>query len=364
VPEGKNHGFILYLDMSGSMAQHMYDTIQQLLLLTTFAKQIQVPFRVYGFTNARVVEEWKIRTDEHCTKVAQERLEKGRVENDVVQGHHALLELFSDKMRKNEFSWMASSLLGHFMSRNGNWKERKKWFNTFNNNMYISLDDIFGLGGTPLDSAIMSGIKLARDFRKAHQIDALHTFFLTDGASHPPLTVNENGTEYESYVPSSRGYHGYEKVRATFASGNTGKDYWMKTYEDDRYLRHGTTTDVLLRMYADETGSSVIGYRLEENRKSQVVNTREYMTGKRQNWNAQNEMMKVYRKNGYMKLRNAIGYDEAYIISTSSLKTVDNKLDHLLEGTSKARIKSAFKSANIGSKKSRKMLTDLVERIA
>ena len=37
--------------MSGSMSNYMYKTVEQLLTLVHFAPQINVPFRVYGFTN-------------------------------------------------------------------------------------------------------------------------------------------------------------------------------------------------------------------------------------------------------------------------------------------------------------------------
>ena len=51
VTSGKNHGFIMYLDWSGSMTEDMSNTIDQLKLLTLFCKKINVPFEAYAFTD-------------------------------------------------------------------------------------------------------------------------------------------------------------------------------------------------------------------------------------------------------------------------------------------------------------------------
>jgi hypothetical protein len=51
LPDGKNHGLIFLLDWSGSMCNQMGSTIKQLLNLVWFCKKVQIPFRVYGFTN-------------------------------------------------------------------------------------------------------------------------------------------------------------------------------------------------------------------------------------------------------------------------------------------------------------------------
>ncbi|NBQ36725.1 MAG: 23S rRNA (guanosine(2251)-2'-O)-methyltransferase RlmB [Synechococcus sp.] len=50
-PEGKNHGMVLYLDWSGSMHKHMKPTIDQLLNLVMFCRQVNIPYRVYAFSD-------------------------------------------------------------------------------------------------------------------------------------------------------------------------------------------------------------------------------------------------------------------------------------------------------------------------
>ena len=50
-PEGKNHGMIMYVDLSGSMANVIGGVFNQVLILSEFCKKVNIPFRVYGFSD-------------------------------------------------------------------------------------------------------------------------------------------------------------------------------------------------------------------------------------------------------------------------------------------------------------------------
>ena len=51
VKDGKNHGLILLLDMSGSMSPVFYDTMVQLVTLAHFCRRVNIPFSFYGYTD-------------------------------------------------------------------------------------------------------------------------------------------------------------------------------------------------------------------------------------------------------------------------------------------------------------------------
>ena len=51
IPDAKNHGMILLLDWSGSMSNCIGKTVDQLLQLVWFCKQINIPFKVYFFSD-------------------------------------------------------------------------------------------------------------------------------------------------------------------------------------------------------------------------------------------------------------------------------------------------------------------------
>jgi hypothetical protein len=49
VPGGKSHGLVMFLDWSGSMVEHIANTMKQLINLTLFCKKVNIPFEVYTF---------------------------------------------------------------------------------------------------------------------------------------------------------------------------------------------------------------------------------------------------------------------------------------------------------------------------
>ena len=57
VPEGKNHGLVMYLDWSGSMQYQLLDTLKQTYNLIWFCRKANIPFRVYGFQSGYRPEE-------------------------------------------------------------------------------------------------------------------------------------------------------------------------------------------------------------------------------------------------------------------------------------------------------------------
>ena len=52
VPNGKNHGIIMYVDLSGSMNRQMPGTLEQMMNMALFCRKVNIPFDVYGFSDA------------------------------------------------------------------------------------------------------------------------------------------------------------------------------------------------------------------------------------------------------------------------------------------------------------------------
>ena len=51
IPDGKNHGVNVLLDWSGSIAYELEDLIEQSIILAEFCRLVQIPFRVYAFSD-------------------------------------------------------------------------------------------------------------------------------------------------------------------------------------------------------------------------------------------------------------------------------------------------------------------------
>ena len=350
LPEGKNHGFIMYLDMSGSMSNYMYETVEQLLTLVHFARQINVPFRVYGFTNVLFRER-----DIDWEKEKNDRIKlhntRGGYHGVAYAEECTLLELFTDKMNRADMTKMSQQLLFAY-AQNISGKRWMKEFRPILGHQTRSYNRIpaFQLGGTPLDHALVIGMQLAQEFRAANRIDILNTILLTDGCSH---TLDTTG--------GTRGLRPYGKEYCTITNKMNNKTYRIKHQPE----RNGLCTDILLEMYKDITGSNVIGYFIERQTQSAFESAHILMTGRQPSVNYNDkEKIKLFRSQGWFKVERPIGYDECYIISDRSLTIVDSTMEDLRADATKARIRTAFKKSQGGSKGSRKMLSDLVARVA
>ena len=100
IPGGKSHGLVMFIDWSGSMANYMKETIEQLLNLVMFCKKVNIPYEVYAFTT------------------------EYREENDYEKGTYSprkagcmnvspfrLMNLLSNRMNAQEFKYASGALL-------------------------------------------------------------------------------------------------------------------------------------------------------------------------------------------------------------------------------------------------------------
>ena len=136
MPGGKSHGLVMFLDWSGSMHNHMLNTVKQLLSLILFCKKVNIPYEVYAFSS------------EYKTKAPEAKL------NDLELRHFSLLNLFSSRMAMAEFTKMANTLLNAFDPANN----RQAY--------YIPA---FAMGGTPLNEAIISAMDIVPEFQKKYK---------------------------------------------------------------------------------------------------------------------------------------------------------------------------------------------------
>ena len=342
LPEGKNHAFVMFLDMSGSMADHMFETVEQTLLLTNFCRQIGVPFRVYGFS-----DRWSKNSWSHCGA------RTARPDYYVAKGV-ALLELFTNEMSKADMAKMGGTMLMHY-ARIFSSRERSNrrtvglreetGYNLHHCSMYQSP---FDLGGTPLDSAIAIGIPLINDFRASTRADIMNVVFLTDGASH----------ELECPVSFRNNNYG-TRIMPTITSPWSNKTYKSRQLG----TRMTTQTELLLEMMKDETGANMIGYFITQQSKQCFMSNYTYQIGSQIGWDTKDNLWKQARADGYLPVKVA-GYDDFYLIGDKSLKIEDSKMQEVNGETTKAKLRSAFKKAQVGGKKSRKMLNDVVARVA
>ena len=339
LPEGKNHAFVMFLDMSGSMADYMYETVEQTLLLASFCRQIGVPFRVYGFSDRLSSRNWG---NNENTAPLEYYIEEGI----------ALLELFSNEQNKRDFSEIAGRMLTHYACMGGHYDvlEKAHQETGYYPRTLRQLTCCFDLGGTPLDSAIVLGIPLINDFRAKTRADVMNVVFLTDGASHE---MEINGRSFRNSSWMSRSH-------VTITSPYSNQTFKSRTLG----ARMTTQTELLLEMMKAETGANMLGYFITRQSKGSAMQDYNYQSGRNINWEKRDELWKQMREDGFLPVT-TVGYDDFFIVGHKSLKIEDNKMDDAVAGeVSKAKLRTMFKKAQVGGKKSRKMLNDIVARVA
>lgn len=332
VPEGKNHGIVMFLDWSGSMQDNMAGTIEQLITMTTFCRKVNIPFEVYAFST------------EYQKYGKPEKAFQPNVGELNVDGHFHLLNLLSSTMRTSQYRKMANDLLnyGDCYAITGRFYRSRK---------YVYIKEGFGLGGTPLNATIIAASKIVNDFRKQNQSEVVDVIFLTDG---------EDSSSMWTYSPDAYG-------RGTGRIGEA--DRTQVSYIDDaesaKSYRVGYSgiTPTLLQILKERTKCNLIGFYVLPNgsrgfrnacTRFKIINPdsafKEFKT------------QKHYAIDGY-------GYDKYFLIpGGAELSTEDDSLDDLLGKNNTdftaRKLKSAFLNMNKSRLTNRILLSKVIEEIA
>ena len=327
VPEGKNHGMIMYLDWSGSMANDMFNTIEQTLNLVYFCRQVGIPFRVYAFTS-----QW--------LALGQERVDYAQLINAVpadnlfTQESFRLIEFFNNKMNKQQLARMSKILL----------LLGKRMYDT-----HLA----YRLGGTPLDDALGMAPAVYDLFQKTNRVDIVNTIFLTDGDSHSPYYV-EGGEQFNRLT--ELGYtFGWTKTTETRLVSITDV-VTKKRYR----LRRNQVTKTLLKLYSERTGSNVIGFRIMSCGKN--VALREFQWQGMTYSDAANTWEGM-KKDKYVSITGS-GYDKMFILKGGRALEMSNGSFEVASDAKKGAIASAFKKANKSKLVSRSLLNEFIKEVA
>lgn len=150
MPNSKNHGYFILLDMSGSMYPIYEDAVSQIVVLTEFLRRIQVPYTVMGF-GAGLHFDTDIKPAKH-------------IDFPYVQTPYLLAG--QDYIPEHLFEMLnhTQSLADHNLAIDSMFNRRG-----------------FGLGGTPTAHAVAAAERLASSFFDSLKIDSRHLVVITDG---------------------------------------------------------------------------------------------------------------------------------------------------------------------------------------
>lgn len=329
VHDGKNHGMIMYLDWSGSMSRDLFATIEQTLNLVYFCKAVNIPFRVFAFTDG-----WMYTDENGRPTYSDSEFEVDPNHTGILtDGRYKLIEFFNNRMNKRQLTKMTKNVLAL-----GKWSGRAR--------------PGYGLHATPLDVTIVAAIGIHDKFKKANRVDIVNTIFLTDGVSH-----GFQGRSTAGMVNLESVWRGYASTQIV----NIIDPVTKQKFRLNRSVDSGSElTEQWLKIYKAHTGSNLIGFRIVPNRKNQFrsemrdLGVRDYEV---------DEIHAKLRKENYCAIPSK-GYDRYFAIPNGkNLESNDGSFE-VDQGATRGKIATAFKKARKGKLSSRAMLNEFVANIA
>jgi hypothetical protein len=253
VKEGKNHGIVLLLDMSGSMAPIFHDTMVQLVTLAHFCRRVNVPFTFYGFSD---------RDDSLIARLPSFKKNSYGAETTRTR----LFTLLQDGMKQNEFMETCGLLLlASFVGGGGVGDDHptRKALKTHNWNTPYYTVEWMRLDNTPTNAALLGMPQIVSEFKRVKRVQIANLIVLTDGEPSDDLVGLNKTAWYEKNTNADRSWR--NQPRIVWRDKKTRKDY-TATYKYVNYDQSSTeyTLDrekqsaLLMQIVRDRTDAKTI----------------------------------------------------------------------------------------------------------
>ena len=331
VGKGKSHGMILFLDMSGSMAGIFRNTVEQLLVLSSFCKLANIPFDVYGFCDQSYPGYREDMPVENGTTFAAN-------ENDIqVHGHafhlkHLLGSSLSATQYRKSFNMLA--IIANEYNRGG-WSDAKADHGSLREWDKAGIT----LGNTPLGQTLLASRQIISDFKSTHKIDIMNVMYLTDGEGSGGIHLPNN--KYSD--PYSRKAVNYLIDKKTKKRVQLRNSWHMETE--------------LAELVREVSGCKHIGFYLTSKR-----NLTRTIYGLAASAKERDAIKKSLKVNNFFQ-HSACGYDKYFymVSSESNIKDADLWIDNKMTNS---KIASIFKKSQEGKKSNRVLVSQFTQEIA
>lgn len=297
VPGGKSHGLVLFLDWSGSMTEHIDNTMKQLLNLTFFCKKVNIPFEVYTF-----IED----IDTQLNYYTKPKI------GDLAVRKFGLCNILSSRMSAGEFTYAGSALVAMCGCGPTGRKTRTPYW--------------MSMSGTPLNEAVIAAMEIVPYFQKKYKLQIVNTVFLTDGEGSPIYEVYTDNNGLTEYAGR------YNRKTLVIRDPVTKEQEVLK-----QNAVSFNQTSALIRLLKKRTNSNIVGFY--------VLNTRE-LNGSAGNmffpdYNERFKVKEQFRKDKFFVVQNT-GFDEYYLLRSNGLDTEEDATFEVKDNATKRGILSAF----------------------
>ena len=330
--DGKNHGLIFFLDWSGSMAEMIHDTYKQLLSLCLFCRKVGIPFDVYAFTQ-----------DATFSRQYDEDYE-GRPNTFYMPQHFHLHQLLSGEQNNKLFDKYAKYLWRCTLMYDVRYGPSRRDWDFRANVPDAAMPTVMGLGGTPLNEAIVSLQTLIPAFRAKYGVEKTNVCILTDGEA-------QWSGEWVSttYKDEEKIYRGQIRDNCQIRDRHNGNTYQVEN------LYSCPTTALLNYMEGRFPTCNILGFRIGPNRDLNKFIDRNLKS------DVAEETRKTLAKNKSVGVK-MYGFKECYLISNKGLN--DEVEFDVAEDATKAQIKSAFRKSLKGKANNKRILSSFIQHIA
>ena len=313
IPGGKNHGMVMFIDWSGSMTDIIKQTIEQTLILADFCKKVNIPFRVFAFSDSSQNDK-ELDSTIRKTKYSQ-RIGDLSLENNST----FMLELLSNTMTSSQYHYAQKRLLqiGHVFGR----AHRRHY-----------VPHGWNLSGTPLNEALVFANYYIPEFKEMHRLDIVNTIVLTDGeANETEEIIATDGRRRHMNSVYGIGWKG--KANTVITDKQTGKTGFAKPGQP--------VTAALLDLLKNRTGTNLIGYYILNSLSKYRING--FIMGQGLiNEDTQNIIHKIKKEKFYAI--NSYVYDKYFLVKSDDLNINDEELKVKSDSSKKDILKSFMQS--------------------
>lgn len=268
IPEGKNHGFVILMDWSGSMSNCLADTVKQMITLAFFCRRVRVPFEIYIFRTPEGNENSNNQFRYTATGL------NWKFDLTPVR----LRNVLSSRMSVLEFNEAIFNL----------------WMLSTNQNKVSFAKDY--LSSTPLIQSVLALSDIVNDFVKTNKVEIANCIVMTDGGPDPQkVWYYGNSTN----VDHSLVYH------STFVITDpiTKKTYTCKSNNILNYY------NVFLKILKDRTNCNLIGYYIIQGTRSGRASHFHFPGGV----TVDESERKLLQKHKFLATKNS-NFDEYYLL--------------------------------------------------
>jgi hypothetical protein len=368
LPTGKNHGLVVYLDLSGSMCGHIRGAVEQMITLATFCRRANIPHRIYGFSTGLAGAGYghpaTLKYHDMRTKINTECRNIGhRVGKHFVypNAELSLLELFHEGMNLRDFNFMCSTLLISGMIQNytncelipTGYSNVKHYVRDAFFDKKRDVFEFLSLGSTPFNDSLMLGRDIITKFTKEKNLEIVNMVTITDGESDHPTYVMHSQNGQRGNLAGSSIIH---NNRTSFLTDEHSKRQIRLNFEYNHQY-----TSMYAKLIRDTMKVNLVGFYITNSARD-VTNG---ATTAGANWYDADLMAKSFRSNQYAIVPGLYGHNEFYYIKGGKdLRTENTGMGDIGADASKGKLKTAFVNAQSKRGTSRVVLSKFVEKIA